>query len=60
MSHPLVIKGYTPYVVRRPDGSEILVSVFRDVETLQIESVTVAERGFSWQTWGPPLEAVER
>lgn len=60
MSHPFVIKGYTPYVGRRPDGTEILVSVFRDVETLQIEGIQIAERPDSWATWGPPIEAVER
>lgn len=60
MSHPVAIRGYTPYVVRRPDGTELLISVFRDVDTLAIESVTVAERPEPWATWGPPLEAEER
>ena len=46
---------YDPHVFTRPDGSQILVSVYSDLET-GASVMTVAERPEPGATWGPPID----
>ena len=46
---------YDPHVFTREDGSQILVSIYSDLET-GAAVMTVAERPDGGATWGPPID----
>jgi len=46
---------YDPRVFTRPDGSQILVSIYTR-DTYGSPAVTVAERPSASMSWGPPIK----
>lgn len=46
---------YDPHVFTREDGSQILLSIYSDLET-GATVMTVAERPDAGATWGPPID----
>jgi hypothetical protein len=45
---------YEPYVGELDNGQQILVQIFRDLESGHVIDAQVAFRAWSWDTWGIP------
>ena len=45
---------YEPYVGELENGQQILVQLFRDIETGEVTDAQVAFRAWSWDSWGIP------
>jgi hypothetical protein len=55
MTTPAVpIHIYAPYVATLPDGEQVLVQLFIDPNTNEIEDVHVAFREHPFDSWSPP------
>ena len=48
--------GYSPWKFTDPNGREGLVQIFVSADGV-IDSVQIAYRNFSWDTWGVPHQA---
>ena len=48
--------GYSPWVFQAPDGRMGLVQIFVNPDGT-IESVSLAYRAWSWDSWGVPTQA---
>lgn len=49
--------GYAPFKFTAPDGREGLIQIFVNPDGT-IESVSLAYRQWSWDTWGVPTQAI--
>lgn len=48
--------GYSPWLFTDPNGRQGLVQIFVSADGV-IDSVQVAYREWSWETWGAPHQA---
>jgi hypothetical protein len=50
---------YEPYVGELENGQQVLVQIFRDVDTGFVIDAQMAFRRWSWDTWGAPIALKE-